>query len=284
MKERFIKILKDYFFIALGVFILGFGLHFFLFPNKISSGGVTGFALIINYVFGISSSLVVTIANLILFSVAFILISGDFGIKSIYSAILLSLILSIFEKFYPKYVLTKDLMLATIFGSVFIALGATLIFLYEASTGGTSIIGKILNKYYHISIGKSLFIADTVVTVMAIFAFGIELALYGLLSVYLTSFMIDRFIDGFNSRKQIMIVTNNKEITIDYILKDVDRGCTIFTGKGAFSRENKDVLLTILDRRQFIDLRKFLKLNDPTAFVTVTDTTKVFGEGFDALH
>ncbi len=81
-----------------------------------------------------------------------------------------------------------------------------------------------------------------------------------------------------------MIVTNNKDIIIDYILKDFDRGCTIFKGKGAYSGEDKDVLITILERRQFIDLRKFMKLNDPTAFVTVTDTTKVFGEGFDQLH
>ncbi len=284
MKESLLKVLKNYFFIGLGAFIMGFGLHFFLFPNKIASGGVTGFALIVNYIFGISSSMVVTISNFILFTLAFVLVSGEFGLKSIYAAFLLSFSLSIFEKFFPHYIVTGDLILATIFGSVFLALGATIIFLYDASTGGTSIIGKILNKYFHISIGMSLFIADAAVTIMAIFAFGLELALFGLLSVYFTSYMIDRFIDGFNSRKQIMIVTNNKDIIIDYILKDFDRGCTIFKGKGAYSGEDKDVLITILERRQFIDLRKFMKLNDPTAFVTVTDTTKVFGEGFDQLH
>ncbi len=284
MKENMVKVFKNYFFIGLGAFIMGFGLHFFLFPNKIASGGVTGLALIINYVFGISSSLVVTILNFILFTLAFILISGEFGLKSIYAAFLLSISLSIFEKVFPGYTVTRDLILVTIFGSVFLALGATIIFLYDASTGGTSIIGKILNKYFHISIGTALFIADAAVTVMAVFAFGVELALFGLLSVYLTSYMIDRFIDGFNSRKQIMIVTKHKDIIIDYILKDFDRGCTVFKGKGAYSGEEKDVLLTILERRQFVNLRKFLKLKDPEAFVTVTDTTKVFGEGFDQLH
>lgn len=284
MKERFTKILKAYFFIGAGSLIMAYGLQFFLFPNKIASGGVTGFALIVNHLFGFSSSLTVTICNFILFTLGFILISGEFGIRSIYAAFVLSLSLSIFEKFFPAYSHTDDLMLATIFGSVFVALGATLIFLYDASTGGTSIIGKILNKYFHMNIGMALFIADASVTVLAVFAFGVELGLFGLLSVYLTSYMIDRFIEGFHSRKQIMIVTENKEIIIDYILRDFDRGCTIFKGKGAFSGEDKDVLLTILERRQFIHLRKFLKNNDPTAFVTVTDTTKVFGEGFEQLH
>ena len=96
--------------------------------------------------------------------------------------------------------------------------------------------------------------------------------------------MVDKFIDGFNSRKQIFIITENKEIIIEYILRDFQRGCTVFNGRGGYSGVSRDVLMTILDRRQFINLRKFLKTNDPTAFVTVTETTKVFGLGFDQLH
>ena len=130
----------------------------------------------------------------------------------------------------------------------------------------------------------SSFIVDAVVTLLAIFAFGIELGLVGLLSVYVTGFIIDKFIEGFNSRKQIMIITSNKDIVLNYILKDFDRGCTVLKAVGGYSGAEKDILLTIIERRQFIQLRKFLKTHDPTSFVTVTDTTKVFGEGFDQLH
>ena len=258
MDKKFFKIFKEYLFIGIGVTLLSFGLHFFLFPNKIASGGITGFALIINHIFGISNSLIVT-------------------------AILLSVVLLIFEKFFPHHSLTNNLTLATIFGSVFGALGSTIVFTYDASTGGTSIIGKIINKYFGLRLGMSNFIADAFVTVLAIFAFGVELALFGLLSVYISGYMVDKFIDGFNSRKQIFIVTENKEIIVEYILRDFNRGCTVFSGKGGYSGVSRDVLMTILDRRQFIHLRKFLKVNDPTAFVTVTETTKVFGLGFDPL-
>ena len=284
MKNKFAKILKEYFFISIGVTLLAFGLHFFLFPNKIASGGITGFALIINHIFGISNSIIIAIGNVILFSLGFIRIRGSCGIKSIYASTYLSVILLIFENFFPHYSLTQNLTLATIFGSVFCALGSTVVFTYEASTGGTSIIGKIINKYFGIRLGMANFIADATVTVMAMFAFGVELALFGLLSVYISGYMVDKFIDGFNSRKQIFIITENKEIIIEYILRDFHRGCTVFNGRGGYSGVSRDVLMTILDRRQFINLRKFLKTNDPTAFVTVTETTKVFGLGFDQLH
>ncbi|RRD39775.1 YitT family protein [Leptotrichia sp. OH3620_COT-345] len=284
MKEKFTKTLKEHLFIGIGVFVLAFGLHFFLFPNKIASGGITGLALVINHAFGFPNSIVITVGNIILFSLGFLVISGQFGVKSVYASILLSVALSIFERFFPHYSFTQNLILATIFGSVFVAMGATTVFAYDASTGGTSIIGKIIHQYFHIRLGMASFIVDAVVTVLAVFTFGVELALFGLLSVYITGFMTDKFIDGFNSRKQIFIITQNKEIIIEYILRDFDRGCTVFNGIGGYSGVPRDVLLTILDRRQFIHLRKFLKVNDPTAFMTVTETTKVFGLGFDQFH
>ena len=285
MKTKTIfTLIKEYFLIGLGTFILAFGLHFFFFQNKIASGGVTGLALVVNSIFNISTGFFVAVSNFILFTLAFIVISGQFGIKSIYATVILSVFLSYFEKFYPNYALTHDLILATIFGSTLCALGITIIYFYEASTGGTSIIARILTKYCHISYGMSSFIVDAIVTLLAIFAFGVELGLVGLLSVYVTGFIIDKFIEGFNSRKQIMIITSNKDIVLNYILKDFDRGCTVLKAVGGYSGAEKDILLTIIERRQFIQLRKFLKTHDPTSFVTVTDTTKVFGEGFDQLH
>ena len=115
MKYNIIKTIKEYAVITLGVFILSVGLQFFFFPNKIASGGITGFALIMTHMFNIPSSIIVTIGNVILFSMAFVMISGQFGIKSIYATILLSLFLGLFEKFAPNHAFTDDLILATIF-------------------------------------------------------------------------------------------------------------------------------------------------------------------------
>ena len=185
-KKKIFTLIKEYFMVGLGTFILAIGLQFFFFPNKIASGGVTGLALVVNYMFGIPTGLFVAVGNLILFVLAFVVIGSQFGIKSIYATILLSVFLSFLEKFYPNYALTHDLILATIFGSVICALGITIIYFYEASTGGTSIVGKMINEYFHIGYGMSCFIADAIVTILAIFAFGVELGLVGLLSVYVT--------------------------------------------------------------------------------------------------
>ena len=284
MKKNIGTTIFEYLAIAFGTFLVAFALQFFFFPNKIASGGVTGLALIISSIFHISSSLIVTISNVILFLIAFVLISGEFGTKSIYAAGLLSVFLAILESFFGNVVITNDLVLATVIGSFLLSGGTTIIFLYEASTGGTTIVGKILSKYFHISIGMSLFIADAVVAVLSIFAFNMDLALYGLITVFLTGYLVDVFIGGFISYKQVMIVTNQKEKVLNYILKVSDRGCTILEGTGGYSKERKDILMTVLTKSQFVTLRKFLKEEDETAFVTVTDVKKVFGEGFEQLH
>ena len=115
------------------------------------------------------------------------------------------------------------------------------------------------------------------------YTFGIELGLFGLLSVYLTGTLIDKFVDGLNISKQVMVFTKEEKLVSNYIMKDIDRGCTVFYGKGGYTGENNCVILTILTRRQFMKLKQFIKLNDPQAFVTVNDTSEVLGKGFKSL-
>lgn len=277
------KKLKEFFYITIGIIFVAIGLEYFLFPNNIAAGGVTGLALVIQDIFNIEASTVVWICNIILFIIAFIFIGGSFGTKSIYSAFGLSALLSILEKSGVVYAVVDNLILATVFGSVFLALGNTIIFNQGASTGGTSITAKLLSKYFNIDIGKGLLISDSVVIVLAIYNFGIELGLFGLISVYLASSLIDRFIDGINSCKQVMIFTSNEKMVSEYIIKEVNRGCTVFNGKGGYTGEKNSVILTVLDRRQFIKLKQFIKGNDPTAFITVNEAVEVLGKGFSNI-
>lgn len=276
--------LKEYGIITLGLILVIISFEFFFFPNNIASGGVSGLALVIHDLIGIESGTVMFICNIVLFAIAFIFIGGGFGIKSIYAAFGLSFALSVIEKFFTPIALTNNLMLASIFGSSLLAMGTAIMFTQDASTGGTSIIAKLLNKYLHIDIGKSLLISDSIVILLAMYTFGIELGLFGLLSVYLTGTLIDKFIDGFNSCKQVTIFTNKKDLVVNYITKDIDRGCTIFKGIGGYTRKESDIILTILNRNQFIKLKQFMKENDPNAFITVSTTNEVLGQGFQSIH
>jgi len=278
------KILKEYGIITVGLILVLISFEFFFFPNKIASGGVSGLALVINNIIGIDTGIVMIIANVILFVLAFVFIGGNFGIKSMYAAFGLSFALSIIEKKYTPVAVTSNLMLASIFGSVLLALGTAIMLTQDATTGGTSITAKILSKYAHIDFGKALLISDSIVIMLAMYTFGTELALFGLLSIYLTGNLIDKFIDGLNLSKQVMVFTNQEQLVSDYIIKDIDRGCTVFYGKGGYTGKDNCVILTILNRNQFIKLKKFIKENDENAFITVNETSEVLGKGFKSLN
>lgn len=277
------KKFKEYGIITLGVLIITMSFEFFFFPNNIASGGVSGLALVLNKLFDLEPGIIMFICNAILFAIAFMFIGGNFGVKSMYAAFSLSGILSIIEKIGAPAPLTTNLVLASIFGSALLALGSAFIFSQDASTGGTSITAKLLNKYCHMDMGKGILISDSIVILLAMYAFGIELGLFGLLSVYLTGNLIDKFINGAKSCKKVLIFTKKQQLVIDYITKDVDRGCTILKGQGGYSGEDSDVILTILDRREFLKLRKFMQENDPEAFITVSTANEVLGEGFASI-
>lgn len=277
------KKLKEYGIITIGVALVVLAFEFFFFPNKIASGGISGLALVINNIFGIDTGIVMIVGNVILFILAFVLIGGSFGIKSMYASFGLSFALTIMGKFYVPVPLTDNLMLASIFGSAILALGTAVMLAQDATTGGTSIIAKILNKYLNIDFGKSLLISDSIVVVLAMYTFGTELALFGLLSIYLTGNLIDKFIDGLNLSKQVMVFTGQEKLISDYIINDINKGCTVFYGKGGYTGNDNCVILTILKRGQFIKLKQYITENDPEAFITVSETSEVLGEGFKSL-
>ncbi|MCF0147444.1 MAG: YitT family protein [Clostridium sp.] len=274
------KKLKEYFLATIGVAIVAFGLEYFFFPLDIAAGGVSGLALAINQLINIDPSILIFVFNIILFTLAFFVIGSSFGAKSIYATVMLSVIMWIFENFLNPRAITDNLVLACVFGSAVLAIGTAITFYQDASTGGTSIVAKIINKYFHLPIGQGLLLADCTVTLLAIYSFGVEKGLFGLLSAILIGSLVDKFIAGINPVKQVFIITNKEKLVVDFINNDINRGCTILTGKGGYSKENMTVVYTVLSSKQFITLKQFIKTNNPEAFLTVSESTEALGEGF----
>ncbi len=274
------KKLKEYFLITIGVTIGAFALEYFFFPLDIAAGGVSGLALAINQLIDINPSILIFIFNVILFALAFFLIGSSFGAKSIYATIMLSVMMWIFETFFNPQAITNNYVLACIFGSAVLAFGTAITFYQDASTGGTSIVAKIINKYFHLPIGQGLLLADCTVTLLAIYSFGVEKGLFGLLSAILIGILVDKFIAGINPVKQVFIITNKEKLVVDFINIDIDRGCTILNAKGGYSKENMSVIYTVLNSKQFITLKHFIKENNPEAFLTVSESTEALGKGF----
>lgn len=272
--------IKEFALITIGIFLVAISVVYFFEPNNIAAGGITGLAIVINhYIPFISIGPLVLMMDAILFIVALIVLGAKFGAKTIYLSFLLSTSMWIMQTFIPINI-TNDLILATIFGTLISAVGMAIVFNANASTGGTDIIAKILNKFFHIEIGKSLLIVDFLVTLLGAVTFGINIGLYGLLAVIINGVVIDNIIAGFKTKSEITIISEkNKEIS-KFILDDLERGCTFIKGIGGFTGKDTSILYTVLDRNEFIKLKNKIKEIDKNAFITVGEVHEVMGEGF----
>jgi uncharacterized membrane-anchored protein YitT (DUF2179 family) len=168
-------------------------------------------------------------------------------------------------------------------GTAMSGLGMAIIFNHNASTGGTDIIARILNKYVHIDIGKSLLITDFVVTFAAALTFGIQKGMYAFIAVISNGFIIDYAIAGFNVAMQVFVMSSHSDIIAEFIMNELGRGVTFFTGQGAYSSKNMKIVYSILSRKEFIKLRGYIKEVDSKAFITVSDAHEVLGEGFKGI-
>ncbi|WP_051623591.1 YitT family protein [Clostridium hydrogeniformans] len=279
------KNFKDYLFIVIGVLCVASGLYFFMMPNNIAGGGINGIAMVLNhYIPMIPVGGAMFIIDGILFIVAFVIIGPGFGAKTIFSSLLLSSTIFILEKVVPlSGSITGDIFLEMLFGIMLTAIGMAIIFNANASTGGTDIIAKILNKYFHINMGKGVLFTDLVVVILAIGAFGLKSGLYALFAVVLNGMVIDRAIDGLNAVKEIRIISNKIPEIEKFILEELERGATIYHATGSYSKSQVDVLSVIVDRKEFIRIKNYIKEVDPKAFVSVTDVYEALGDGFKKI-
>lgn len=203
-KSDFIKGLQDYIVVTIGVILVAIGIQYFFAPNDIAGGGLSGLALIINHYWpSLSMGIIIFMGNLILFAISFILIGGDFGLKTIYASFMLSIVIDFMDKILNSTALTTNLLAAVIGGTLVTAIGLAMVFATNASTGGTDILAKILNKYTTFNIGISLLIVDLFVAIMGGFTFGLKKGIYSMLVIVLNGLLIDRVIEKIEKKKNI---------------------------------------------------------------------------------
>ena len=274
--------LKRFLLINGGLLILTFGLYFFLIPSNLAVGGAAGIAMIISYLVPtIPMGVILGIINIMLFIVAFLVLGKEFGGYTVYSSLALSGMIAIFEIIVPmNQPFTDDLFINLIFGILIAGVGMGIVFNQNASTGGTDIIAKIINKYTHMDIGKSLLLSDFFITLLAGVVFGARLGMYALLGIVINSLVIDKMIAGFNVKINMVIISKEVESINRYILDEISRGTTIYHATGGYSNDDKRIINTIVSRSEYIRIRSFVKSIDHRAFVSVSFITEVEGEGF----
>lgn len=291
--EKIIRGLKDYFWIILGSIITAAAINIFLVPHKIAAGGVTGIATVIYYL--ISESLpvgtIMLILNVPLFVFGFKYIGGKFIIRTLFSTAFLSLSIDILEPL-TKNISTHfalegisnspDYLLYSLFGGFFMGVGLGMVLRSGATTGGTDLAAKIIHHFIpSVTVGKLLLIIDVAVVVFAAVAFrSFLLGLYAIITVYLSTKVIDIILEGFNFAKAVYIISDHSELISEGIMKDLDRGVTALRGTGMYTKQDKQVLYCIIQSRQLPALKSMVKGIDPAAFVILSDVTEVLGEGF----
>lgn len=274
---------KSYSLIVIGSAMTAIAINMFLSPNRIAPGGVSGIGIIVYYLFHFPVGISMLVMNIPLFIVGIRHMGGIFGIKTLFSTVLLSIIIDS-TTFLP--VVTRDPLLASIYGGIIMGAGLGLVFHSGATTGGTDLAAKIVHKFMpSITLGQILLAIDFGVIVFAAIVFkDYELALYAIITLFAASQVIDALLEGVNFAKVVFIVSNKSGCIAERIMKELDRGVTGLDGTGMYTGQDKTVLMCILRRAEIPILKSIVKEVDNNAFVILSDAREVLGEGFKSYE
>lgn len=276
------QFLIEYALLTLGTALVAMGTYFFKFPNHFSTGGVTGIAVILSSIFpSISSSLFASVINVAFLLLGFGVLNRGFGVRTVYCSLLFSGMLAGLEWLVPlSGPLTDEKLLELFFGVILPALGSAILFNTQGSTGGTDILAMILKKFTSLDIGMALLYVDVLIAGSTLILIDIETGLFSLLGLVLKSVLVDSVIESLNRKKSFILVTSCPEEVCDFITHTLHRSATFWKGEGAYSHQDKWVVLTALSRAQAVALRRHLKSVDPHAFMLITNSSEIFGKGF----
>ena len=263
----------------LGAFIIAIAVSLFLLPNELSSGGFSGIATILYYLFNFPVGTTIIVLNVPLFIFATLKIGKRFLLKSLLGTLSLSVFIDILEKLTP---ITNDKILACVYGGILTGLGTALILRAHSSTGGSDLAGNIIKEYKPMArTGNLIMIIDAIIVVLnVIFLKKVEIALYSAITIYLMGKVIDIIFEGIYFTKLVFIISDKSEEVSKIIVNNIKRGVTGIYGKGIYTKENKLVLMCAIGRRELAELKSSIKEIDSNAFLIITNSREVLGTGF----
>ena len=272
---------RAYGLILLGCLIGSAAYPLFLVPNAIAPGGLTGVATILNYLWGLPVGVTSLALNLPLFLIGYKEMGGIFAFRSLVATILFSVAIDLL----PLPPLTDDILLGSVYGALLLGVGLGLIMRGGATTGGSDMIARMVNKRFPtLTVGTFLFLVDCAVILCAAFTMSASAALYALICIFVSARAVDLVLAGTGSAKACFIVTRTPQRISGRILEELERGATLVQGTGAYSGEERAVLISVVSQREVVPLKRIVREEDQKAFVFITDTHETLGEGFSALE
>lgn len=273
--------------INLGIILMATGIYFFKAPNGFATGGVSGISIILARLpfsenFGITQSIYMLLINVVLLILGVILLGKKCGFMTIYCSIMLSLENMMFEKLVPLDApLTESPLLELVYAVLLTGIGSALLFKYKASSGGTDIVALILKKYSSLNVSQALLVTDFLIAASSFIVYtSAEVGLYSLLGLFAKVFVIDDVLDSINLCKAFTIITTKSAEIDNFIINELHHSATTYRAEGAFTGEEKQVIITVCRRTEALKLRRVVKEIDPHAFIIITKTSEIMGKGF----
>lgn len=284
-REKLVSNLKFFALLNLGLLLTAVGIAYFKTPNHFAFGGTSGLSILLASLFPhINVGGFMWIINLVLVVLGFVFLGVSCMGWTIYSSFALSFFVSLCEAVWPlTEPMTDDTLLELVFAVLLPALGSAIVFDIGASTGGTDIVALILSKHTSMEIGNALMVSDLLIVLGAAVRFGMATGLYCILGLIGKSLIVDGAIERIHLRKVCTVVTVNPEPVLDFIIEELHRSATVERAYGAYTHHEMSVLVVVLTRRQAVQLRNFLRANEPQAFITIVNSSEIIGKGFRAI-
>lgn len=279
------RFLEEYTILTVATLILVVGVYVFKFPNNFSFGGVTGIAVVLGAVVPITPGSITFIINMALLVVGFIFLGKGFGTKTVYVSVLMSVGLSVAEKCFPMDApLTTEPVMELVYAIVLPAFSSAILFNIGASGGGTDIIAMVLKKYTKLNIGAALFLVDIGIVAASCLVFDAQTGLFSLCGLLAKSLVVDNVIESINMCKYFTIICNDPEPICDFITYKLKRSATVYNAEGAYEHNQRTIIITIMRRSQAVELRNYIRIHQPSAFIAITNSSEIIGKGFRGFN
>ncbi|WP_321346828.1 YitT family protein [uncultured Draconibacterium sp.] len=281
--RNLMKIIQDYGIMTFGLFLFSMAWTMFVIPAEIAGGGISGVAAVVFYATKIPVSLTYFAINIVLVLIAIKFLGANFGVKTIYSIVVVSTFFGLFQDVLSEP-LVDDMFLSAVLGGMISGVGLGIVFSRGGSTGGTDIIAMIVNKYRNVSPGRVIMLCDVVIIASVYFVFqSVEKLVYGYVMMWVVSYALDSFLSGANRSAQMFIMSTEYEQIAEYIGKDLYRGVTLLDGSGWYSKKETKIVMSVVRKKETGAIFRKIKQIDPDAFISMGSVMGVYGQGFDKL-
>ena len=258
------------------VAIIAAAVYFFLVPSQTSVSSISGLGIVLSNFVPLPLSAITMILNVVLLIIGFFTCGKEFGIKTVYTSILLPLFLGLFEKIFPNFgSMTGSQELDVLCYILVVSIGLSILFNRNASSGGLDIVAKIMNKYLHMELGKAMSLSGMCVALSAALVYDKKTVVLSILGTYFNGIVLDHFIFDHNLKRRVCIITQKEEELRSFIIHDLHSGATIYESIGAWNMQKRNELITIVDKNEYQKLMDFINRIDPQAFITVYNVSNM---------